>query len=273
MPRVWWVGSGLGSTMPFHAAGIHARGSTANAISRVVSSYTPSIKALAWSQTRHSKMRNVSRGTFMMTTMPTTPGFKSLSGVTREKEEITAKVSRHIETQVLDLPDSQSVLKQLSQCSIAHFACHGMIDRQDPSNSGLILRRTTEAEEGGVKIEQDRLTVRTISQMNLHCTSIAYLSACSTAGIVEEDLAGEVIHMASGFQVAGFPHVVGCLWNSDDSVCVQVASAFYERLFEVGNQNWTSRQVAMALREAMLAVRKEDMDMPLLWAPFVHYGA
>lgn len=273
LPRVWWIGSGLGSTMPFHAAGIHTRDSTANTISRVVSSYTPSIKALAWAQTRHSKIQNRSRGAFMMTTMPTTPGYKALSGVTREKDEIIAKISGHIETQALDLPDSQSVLKHLSQCSIAHFACHGTIDRQDPSNSGLILRRTTKTNQGGLKVEQDRLTVRTISQMSLHCTSIAYLSACSTAGTVKEDLAGEVIHVASGFQVAGFPHVVGCLWDSVDSVCVQVASTFYERLFGVGNQNWTSRQVAMALREAMLAVRKEDMDMPLLWAPFVHYGA
>lgn len=273
LPRVWWIGSGLGSTMPFHAAGIHTRDSTANTISRVVSSYTPSIKALAWAQTRHSMIQNRSRGAFMMTTMPTTPGYKALSGVTREKDEIIAKISGHIETQALDLPDSQSVLKHLSQCSIAHFACHGTIDRHDPSNSGLILRRTTETNEGGLKAEQDRLTIRTISQMSLHCTSIAYLSACSTAGTVKEDLAGEVIHVASGFQVAGFPHVVGCLWDSDDSVCVQVASTFYERLFDVGNQNWTSRQVAMALREAMLTIRKEDMDMPLLWAPFVHYGA
>jgi hypothetical protein len=33
--------------MPFHAAGLHMRRSMENAYSRVISSYTPSIKALA----------------------------------------------------------------------------------------------------------------------------------------------------------------------------------------------------------------------------------
>jgi len=47
LPRVWWIGTGLASSMPFHAAGLHMRGSTENAYSRVISSYTPSIKALA----------------------------------------------------------------------------------------------------------------------------------------------------------------------------------------------------------------------------------
>jgi hypothetical protein len=31
--------------------------------------------------------------------------------------------------------------------------------------------------------------------------------------------------------------------------------------------------VALALREAVMAVRAEDMDMPLNWAQFVHFGA
>lgn len=36
-------------------------------------------------------------------------------------------------------------------------------------------------------------------------------------------LSDEVLHVVSGFQVAGFRQVVGCLWPSDDNVCVEVA--------------------------------------------------
>ncbi|KAB5581189.1 hypothetical protein GE09DRAFT_1213598 [Coniochaeta sp. 2T2.1] len=42
LPRIWWLGTGLASSMPFHAAGTHAAGSTENAFDKVVSSYTPS---------------------------------------------------------------------------------------------------------------------------------------------------------------------------------------------------------------------------------------
>jgi acyl carrier protein phosphodiesterase len=46
LPRVWWIGTGLASSLPFHAAGDHSIGSVENAFSCVLSSYTPSIKML-----------------------------------------------------------------------------------------------------------------------------------------------------------------------------------------------------------------------------------
>ncbi len=76
----------------------------------------------------------------------------------------------------------------------------------------------------------------------------------------------------SGFQVAGFPHVIGCLWPSVDSVCVEVASRFYSLLLH-RKTNWSAREVALALREAVMAVRATEMEVPLVWAQFVHYGA
>jgi CHAT domain-containing protein len=86
------------------------------------------------------------------------------------------------------------------------------------------------------------------------------------------ELSDEVIHVVSGFQVAGFPHVVGCLWPSIDSVCVEVANGFYSALFRRGGSLLEKGDVAVALREAVMLVRAEDMGMPRLWAQFVHYG-
>ncbi|TVY74909.1 putative 30S ribosomal protein S17-like protein [Fusarium oxysporum f. sp. cubense] len=58
LPRVWWIGSGLASSMPFHAAGVHRRGSKENAYCRMISSYTPSIKALGYAQNQAKRAQN-----------------------------------------------------------------------------------------------------------------------------------------------------------------------------------------------------------------------
>jgi CHAT domain-containing protein len=121
--------------------------------------------------------------------------------------------------------------------------------------------------------EQDRLTVHEVSELNLPEARMAYLSACSTAENKATRLSDEVIHLVSGFQVAGFPHVVGCLWPSKDTVCVEVADRFYSLLFCQGRTGWGDGEVASALQQAVMAVKADMQQMPLLWAPFVHYGA
>jgi hypothetical protein len=74
---------------------------------------------------------------------------------------------------------------------------------------------------------------------------LSYLSACSTAENRAKRLSDEVIHLVSGFLVAGFPHVVGCLWPSN-GVCVEVAGGFYSSLFEQGGSRWQDGQMAVA---------------------------
>lgn len=119
---------------------------------------------------------------------------------------------------------------------------------------------------------QDRLTVGRISEISLQDARLAYLSACLTTQNKVEELSDEVIHVVSGFQVAGFPHVVGCLWPSNDRICVEVARTFYSTLFGQGGSRWHDGEMAAALREAVLVVRAEEMTLPLNWAQFVHYG-
>jgi CHAT domain-containing protein len=53
--------------------------------------------------------------------------------------------------------------------------------------------------------------VHDVSELKLERVRIAYLSACSTAENKAARLRDEVIHIVSGFQVAGFAHVIGYL--------------------------------------------------------------
>ncbi|PWI64610.1 hypothetical protein PCL_09504 [Purpureocillium lilacinum] len=267
LPRIWWVGTGLGSSMPFHAAGVHSPGSTENALSKAVSSYTPSIKALGYAHRRahHTESSAIS---LLFATMPTTPADSSrpnagrlcdLPGVVTEEKRVRELLTGSIPLQSLKSPSVADVMDQMRHCSVAHFACHGLTDHTDPSNSGLILQK-----QHGQAVTQDRLTVRQMSELSLSDARIAYLSACSTAENNAARLADEVIHVVSGFQVAGFPHVVGCLWPSIDRVCVEVACGFYQSL--LGRRSFDGQAVACALREAVMAVREEDMSAPLVWA-------
>ena len=279
LPRVWWIGCGLASSMPFHAAGIHVNASQENALSKVVSSYTPSVKALNYSrsQIRHTQTYQPAQDQMLVTLMPETPRgandktrFKGLKGITVEAQKIAEIASPHVSPVVCIRPNADEILGQLEHCQIAHFACHGMSHPKDPSSSGLVLQRL--APDG--RLEQDYLTVYRISQSQLKHAKIAYLSACSTAENKDARLRDEVIHIVSGFQVAGFPHVVGSLWPAGDKECVKVASGFYSKLFENGSvSDVEGRRVACALQEAVMAVRAQDVDMPLNWAQFVHFGA
>ncbi|KAN0071690.1 CHAT domain containing protein [Elaphomyces granulatus] len=277
LPRVWWMGTGLASSMPFHAAGFHMRGSTENAYSRIISSYTPSIKALAYARNwaRSTEESRAAHGSLLVATMPTTPRGRSeknppkdLPGVTKERDEIIKAAHDRITVVALNQPSAEQVLESLKVCRIAHFACHGTSDNLDPSNSGLILQKRSN--EPGEVFEQDRLTAHRIAELQLRHTQIAYLSACSTAENKAAKLSDKVIHVVSGFQVAGFPHVVGCLWPAGDLECVEVASRFYLSVLQQSSGNG---EVASALQEAVMAVRAEDINMPLNWALFVHYGA
>ncbi|KAK2855585.1 hypothetical protein FQN49_005049 [Arthroderma sp. PD_2] len=116
------------------------------------------------------------------------------------------------------------------------------------------------------------MTMRDLSKMYLKHAQIAYLSACSTAENKMANLIDEEIHMVTGFQVAGFGHVIGCLWPSIDRVCAEVAKGFYSSLFRQKDVQWESREVAKALRESAMQVWETDLKRPLNWAQFVHYG-
>lgn len=278
LPRVWWIGCGLASSMPLHAAGVHEENSVENTYSRIISSYTPSIKALAHARRRAKQTKEALdvRSSMLIVTMPTTPNGPAdkktmgpLPKVTEEKDGVLESIHGHISPTVLEHPSVEQVSEILKKSCIAHFACHGVSNRVNPSNSGLILQRKGESD---CVVIRDRLTVHRVSELTLERAQIAYLSACSTAENKAARLSDEVIHVASGFQVAGFPHVIGCLWPTGESECLDVATRFYSSLFQQSTAG-ISDNVAVILQEAVQAIRGSQIRTPLNWAQFVHYGA
>ncbi|TDZ33767.1 hypothetical protein C8035_v010954 [Colletotrichum spinosum] len=274
--RIWWIGSGNASSIPFHAAGIHEPGSTATVYHQTISSYTPSINVL-WHAQRQTRASEWEGSSLAIVTMKTTPGgegdqrLSNLPGVEDEEAAVTKLVEKYAPVEQLKQPSVTEAVDSLRRHTIAHFACHGTSDVHDPSQSALVLQKSRV--EGRTEVYvQDRLTMGELSSIKLQRARLAYLSACSTAQSNSVRHRDEVLHVVSGFIVAGFPHTVGCLWQSSDRMCVSVAEAFYTELFRVHGSHWQDDDVARSLREAVMQQRAKELRTPLLWAPFVHYG-
>ncbi|KAL8367900.1 hypothetical protein RB599_003698 [Gaeumannomyces hyphopodioides] len=247
-PRVWWIPTGLLSQLPLHAAGKHVRGSTETVLDRVMSSYTPSVKALI-----HGRQRPV-RGSAkpfsncaLLVAMRETP---NLSGnrilpFAANEVEMLKNLCRELRLWSLTpILRKDNVLKHLQTCKIFHFAGHGQSDPAEPSRSCLLLEDW----------KTSPLTVGDLRDHKLQENGpfLGYLSACSTGANEAVQLADEGIHLVSAFQLAGFRHVVGTLWEVSDKYCVDVARVLYETLRDEG---MTDAAVCRGLHRAVRALR------------------
>jgi tetratricopeptide (TPR) repeat protein len=274
-PRLWWVPTGLLSLLPIHAAGYHASPPDPThraAIDRVISSYTPTIGALAHARlTPPAAVTSANRS--LIVAMPTTPGLSKQGRLSYVPDEVALVRARLPHPTVLTepgtagtpgghIPTKATVLENLANCTIAHFACHGHTDPADPSRSHLLLHDH----------RHDPLTVAALAPLDLKNARLAYLSACGTARMTTTRLLDEAIHLASAFQLAGFPHVIGTLWEINDKVAANVADAFYAALTDPDG-TIAPRQAASALHHAARTQRDRRPATPYLWASHIHAGA
>ncbi|KAF1997780.1 hypothetical protein P154DRAFT_524517 [Amniculicola lignicola CBS 123094] len=262
LPRLWWIGGGVLSLIPLHAAGYHEPGSIENTVSHVISSYAPTLKALRFLRKKDKVKIVGQKHEVLVVSMPTTPGRFHPLNVGKEVDAIKTFVKPWADVTVLERPNKAEVIKALGQCTIAHFACHGTADPVEPTKSNLLLGRD--------KLE--RMAIEDFDTIVFETASIIYLSACSTAELKVRNLADESIHLASSFQLAGFQHVIGTLWGAKDRAAVEVAKKFYEVLHEA--TEGSEMAVAEALHNAVCSLRSADNNWEnvSLWGPFIHLG-
>ncbi|MBO2458465.1 CHAT domain-containing protein [Actinomadura violacea] len=260
-PRLWWAPGGLLGRLPLHAAGLPGGPAV---MDRVISSYTASVTALRHSR-RNARRAARAEGPALVVAMPTTPG-----GAERlDHVEAEARAVRRLlpGAAVLGEPGTATraaVLAALADCPIAHFACHGVSDPSDPSGGRLLLADHEDAP----------LTVADLGPLDLRHARLAYLSACGTARVADRLVPDEGATLASAFQLAGYPHVIGTLWEIGDEVAARVAEAFYTTLTRDAAPGLPDvGRSAAALHRAVRAVRAERPGTPSLWAAHLHTGA
>jgi tetratricopeptide (TPR) repeat protein len=257
--RVWWITSGLLGSAPLHLAGDQAPGATENTMSRCISSYVSSFKALRYARER-ARAVQVDRKVLLVT-MPTNP-YPYIDLLTEPEEVVLTEL---FEDQVTHLqhPSPSDVLEQSPGHQLVHFACHGLSVNHDPARSGLLL-----VHDG----DPAMLTVSELEKSDFEFGYLAYLSACSTAEIGDGALQDEAIHLANSFQLIGFPHVVGSIWPADDTAAGEIARGFYTRLLNEDGLVMENK-VSRALHDSMLEYRSKCPATEVAkWGPFIHVG-
>ena len=172
-------------------------------LNRVVSSYTPAIRALAHARARPSPAPGGTAPavghTALIVALPDTPNAPALPGVRAEVDLLRSLLP---DADVLAGPGAtrDTVLTALPGHPVAHFACHGSSDWADPDASHLLLHDH----------DTHPLTISEISRLDLASAGLAYLSACSTTDSVPR-LADEAVRITAAFQLAGYQHVIGTL--------------------------------------------------------------
>jgi tetratricopeptide (TPR) repeat protein len=268
-PRVWWCPTGALSMLPIHAAGHHPRHNTWNTsgvsaagegrvvsvLDRVVSSYTPTLAALA----RAREPGTPGPAAQLTVAMPKTPDLSPLPAAAVEAEVL----ARHFPVGggnarlVGSDATREAVLAAIATHPWVHLACHAGQAHADPSASGFALW-------------DGPLTLADLASRPTRRRDLAFLSACQTAtgGVRHLD---EAIHLAAAMQFLGYRHVIATMWTIADPPAPEVADAVYTELNAGGTPS--ADHTALAVHRAIQALRRKDPTNPILWAPYTHLGA
>jgi hypothetical protein len=244
LPRLWWCPVGPLAFLPLHAA---APADGQGAMDHVVSSYTPTVRALGYA--RRAVRTPPGPRDAVVVAMPYTTGQPNLPGADSEQNRLLALMPRSLPLRGDDATHA-AVVAAMQARRIAHFACHGFSDPHNPSRSRLVLRDDAARP----------LTAAAVARLLLPDAELAYLSACNTT-------------VTAAFQLAGYRHVIGTLWAIDDRIATRLTDEVYTALTDEGRRPPEIGDSARVLHRAVARVRERYPRSPDLWAAHIHVGA
>ena len=254
LPRIWWCPTGRLALLPIHAAGYHSERRGRTVLDHVVSSYTPTIRALDQSRL---KIRSRACGAdVLVVALRYTPGQPELPMVEQEADYLKSILGNS----AIMLNDTEATLATvrdaLGRHAAVHFACHGHQDLDDPSKSG-------------VELYDGRLTIADLGYHEGQHAEFAFLSSCDTA-VVDRGTPDEVITLTTALQYSGFKHVIGTLGPVVDRSASQIARHVYSNL--VDRNGISIENSAIVLHEAVRVARDDAPTTPSAWSTIIHAG-
>jgi hypothetical protein len=257
-PRIWWCPTGPLTLLPLHTAGHHLDATDGRTVlDRVVSSYTPTVRALLEARTgRRSSAENApDAGRMLLVEVPDARGQAPLN-VEPERAALTSGLTPERLTHLLGRQATRAaVLDVLPEHRWVHFSCHGDQDLLEPSRGGLLLY-------------DGMLTVADITARDFD-GEFAGLSACKTA-VGGLELSDEAITLAAALHYTGYRRVVATLWSVHDSDAADLFAHLYAQITDDGVLH--PARSAAALHAAVHHLRDRFRDFPHRWSPFVHIG-
>ena len=195
----------------------------------------------------------------LVVAQPATPGFGLLPGVTKEVNSIQKYLPGRPVILNAEEATVSAVSRAMKDHTWVHFACHGIQDSVDSTNSAFALY-------------DGKLRISDLMKIYSKGAELAVLSACQTA-IGDDSHPEESMHLAGGMLAAGFRSVIGTLWSIGDSDAPIVAQELYKVLGEQRSRGERTSPV-YALHEAVRILRERvGEEMFVKWIPFVHFGA
>ncbi|KAI0261824.1 CHAT domain-containing protein [Gloeopeniophorella convolvens] len=261
--RVWLYPTSVLCSLPLHAMGPIPSDSEPDSHERYFSdiyvcSYTPTLSALIESRTRTAG-RSPPDPSLLIVAQPDDPSLKDVSKEIKAIESMGMPASKLVSSGAT----RESVAEGLREHSMAHFACHGLLEEDKPLEASFKLHGS------------DRLTLLDIIQSRAPDAELAFLSACHTAELADRRDPDEMLHLAAAMQYCGFRSVVGTMWEMADVDGKDMAKLFYGRLL---SSKWDAsvpiaERSAKALQFAVQKLRLKKGMTTERWVNFVHYGA
>ena len=184
-----------------------------------------------------------------------------------------------------DVTERNLKAHNLNDFRFLHFATHGNIDVENPSQSGLVLSTSEEAMSSFA--EDGHLKSVEISNLKLKAELVT-LSACNSG--MGKMITGEgLLGLQRSFLSAGSSSVIVSLWSIFDRSTSVFMSTFYKSLLKQKAQDYGKWKQALdrlgmyehpmfdykakALREAKLEMIDHPYyNHPVYWAPFILIG-
>lgn len=186
---------------------------------------------------------------------------------TRDEVESLARLYGD-ESRILlgDQATEATVRSAASQAGVLHFACHGLLDGDDPFGSCLALTPTDD-DDGLLRAFEILETMRLTADL-------VVLSACRT-GLGELRRYDGVLGLTRAFQYAGAESVVVSLWGVPDESTKSLMVAFHEALLAGQPRDQALRSAQRALIDAGrggAAIGGVPLSSPYCWAAFKLVG-
>ena len=184
----------------------------------------------------------------------------SLPGAEREVHDI-ASLLPGSDVLIGEQGSREAFLTEAAGKSVVHLATHGVIDREDPSSSYLVL-------------SDDHLSYQEIPGLAgpLSNCRLVVLSACQSGLAVhaesptDEGIVVSINGLAAQFRRAGVETLLASLWRVDDKATLSLMSGLYEEL-------GSGVDIAQSLRRAQLRMlAQESTAHPWYWGAFVVVG-
>ncbi|KAJ6540398.1 CHAT domain-containing protein [Mycena capillaripes] len=259
LQRMWWCPSGPTTFLPIHAAGLYGKENVfgSKLSDFVISSYTPSLTALIQAHRPHPQPQPATQ--MLAVAQPSASG---QSKIPATREEIN-RIQQYAKVPVLPLVQHEATIARVEEAMLqsawVHFACHGVQDSSNPTQSALLLAGSSQ------------LTLERIIKLSLPHADLAFLSACQTA-TGDQELQEESVHLAAGMLLAGYRGVIATMWSIMDNDGPQVAGDVYEHLFKTSPPDSTRAAEALHLAIRNLCEGSDQTKSFFDWVPFIHIG-